>query len=148
MLSKIKTKLKNQTEIVALSLLILITIISTTYYNNNKKKIYNNYKNTIHNLYFKKTINHFFDNLEPKFKNIKHKISAGETFDTILENYSINKIESYEKSFSSPYIAASRGYIDEVILPSNTRLKVANALRVLRKKKLENPWKKHDNIPL
>ncbi len=58
------------------------------------------------------------------------------------------KIEEYEKNFSNPYVAASRGYIDEVILPSNTRLKVANAFRVLRKKKLENPWKKHDNIPL
>ncbi len=69
-------------------------------------------------------------------------------FKNINKNQLKSKIESYEKSFSSPYIAASRGYIDEVILPSNTRLKVANALRVLRKKKLENPWKKHDNIPL
>ena len=55
MLSKIKTKLKKETEIVALGLLILITIISTTYYNYNKKKIYNNYKNTINNIYLKKT---------------------------------------------------------------------------------------------
>ncbi len=58
------------------------------------------------------------------------------------------KIEDYEKNFSNPYAAASRGYIDEVISPSSTRLKVANGFRLLRKKKLENPWKKHDNIPL
>ena len=58
------------------------------------------------------------------------------------------KVEEYEKNFSNPYAAASRGYIDEVILPSNTRVKVANAFKLLRNKKLENPWKKHDNIPL
>ncbi len=57
-------------------------------------------------------------------------------------------IEEYEKNFSNPYVAASRGYIDEVILPCDTRLKISNGFRVLRKKKLENPWKKHDNIPL
>ena len=58
------------------------------------------------------------------------------------------KIIDYERNFSNPYNAASRGYIDEVILPSNTRLKIANGFKLLRKKKLENPWKKHDNIPL
>ena len=69
-------------------------------------------------------------------------------FKKIKEDDLKEKIENYEKNFSNPYVAASRGYIDEVILPSNTRLKVANAFRVLRGKKLENPWKKHDNIPL
>ena len=54
----------------------------------------------------------------------------------------------FVRFFSNPYVAASRGYIDEVIFPRSTRLKVANAFRVLRKKKLNNPWKKHDNIPL
>ena len=58
------------------------------------------------------------------------------------------KINGYEKNFSNPYIAASRGYIDEIILPSTTRIKVSKAFRILREKKLENPWKKHDNIPL
>ncbi len=42
----------------------------------------------------------------------------------------------------------SRGYIDEVIMPHSTRRRVAKALRTLRNKVLENPWKKHDNIPL
>ena len=54
----------------------------------------------------------------------------------------------YETKFSNPYIAASRGYIDEVIKPDITRIKVINAFKILRNKDLKNPWKKHDNIPL
>ena len=96
MLNKIKQKIKKNTEILALGILVFITIISTTYYNYNKNKTYTNYKNIISNVYLKKSLNHFFDNLEPKFKNIKHKISSGETFDSILENYSINKTEISE----------------------------------------------------
>ena len=96
MLNKLKIKFKSNTEIVALGLLVIITIISTSYYNFIKKKVYNNYKTTINNIYLKKTINHIFDNLEPKFKKINHKISSGETFDNILENYSISKSEISE----------------------------------------------------
>ena len=90
MLDKIKLSIKKNTEILALGLLVLITIISTTYYNQNKKKIHLNYKNTLHNVYFKKTINHLFNNLEPKFKKIEHKIQPGETFDTILDSYFVD----------------------------------------------------------
>ena len=57
-------------------------------------------------------------------------------------------IKDYEKKFSNPYIAASRGYIDEIIKPDMTRIKVINAFKILRNKELKNPWKKHDNIPL
>lgn len=56
--------------------------------------------------------------------------------------------QSYEDRFLSPFVAAERGYIDEVIMPRSTRRRVAKALRLLRNKDLENPWKKHDNIPL
>ncbi|MFU0506557.1 acyl-CoA carboxylase subunit beta [Pseudaminobacter sp. NGMCC 1.201702] len=55
---------------------------------------------------------------------------------------------AYEDRFLSPFVAAERGYIDEVIMPHSTRRRVARALRLLRNKNLENPWKKHDNIPL
>ena len=96
MFNKFKIKLKKNTEIIALGLLVLVTAISTTYYNQNKKEIYNNYKNTISNVYFKKTISHFLDTLEPKFKKITHIVSVGETFDNILENYSIDKKEIKE----------------------------------------------------
>jgi propionyl-CoA carboxylase beta chain len=58
------------------------------------------------------------------------------------------RIKEYEERFANPFVAAERGYIDEVIMPRNTRRRVARALRLLRNKDLENPWKKHDNIPL
>jgi propionyl-CoA carboxylase beta chain len=54
----------------------------------------------------------------------------------------------YERRFLSPFVAAERGYVDDVIEPRETRLRVARALAMLRGKRLENPWKKHDNIPL
>ena len=94
--SKIILILKRNTEIVALSFLILITIISTTYYNNSKKKIYSNYKNKINNVYLKKTVNQLFNNLEPRFKIISHKVSDGETFDNILRLYFVKDKEIVE----------------------------------------------------
>jgi len=96
MLNKFKIKIKQKTEIFALSILLIITIVSTSYYNYSKEKIYLNYKNTVNNIYLKKTINHIFNSLEPKFKKINHKISAGETFDSILEQYYIDKKEINE----------------------------------------------------
>ena len=56
--------------------------------------------------------------------------------------------KAYEDQFLSPFAAAERGYIDDVIMPHSTRRRVARALRLLRNKELSNPWKKHDNIPL
>ncbi len=56
--------------------------------------------------------------------------------------------KNYEDRFCSPFVAAERGYIDEVISPHSTRKRVARALNMLANKALENPWKKHDNIPL
>ena len=93
MLNKYKKKILKNPEIIALIILTLITIISTTYYNHSKKKIYNNYKEAINNIYLKKKINYFFNSLEPKYKKITHKISEGETFDNILTSYSIDKSE-------------------------------------------------------
>ncbi|MCJ2188237.1 acyl-CoA carboxylase subunit beta [Novosphingobium beihaiensis] len=58
------------------------------------------------------------------------------------------KTKEYEDRFANPFVAASRGYIDEVIYPHSTRRRIALGLRKLRNKQLENPWKKHDNIPL
>ena len=58
------------------------------------------------------------------------------------------RTKEYEEKFLNPFVAAERGYIDEVIQPHSTRRRVARALALLRGKKLENPWKKHDNIPL
>ncbi len=58
------------------------------------------------------------------------------------------RIDEYQKRFANPFIAAERGYIDEVILPRTTRARICRALNMLRHKQLQNPWKKHDNIPL
>ena len=54
----------------------------------------------------------------------------------------------YEARFANPFVAASMGFIDEIIMPHSTRRRIALGLRKLRHKALENPWKKHDNIPL
>ncbi len=56
--------------------------------------------------------------------------------------------KNYEERFCSPFVAAERGYIDEVIFPRNTRRRLIRALNMLKNKKVETPWKKHDNIPL
>jgi propionyl-CoA carboxylase beta chain len=58
------------------------------------------------------------------------------------------RVKEYEARFANPFVAAERGFIDEVIMPHSTRKRVGRALNMLRNKKLENPWKKHDNIPL
>ena len=58
------------------------------------------------------------------------------------------RTKEYEERFLSPFAAAERGYVDEVIMPHSTRRRVARGLAMLRGKTLENPWKKHGNIPL
>ena len=58
------------------------------------------------------------------------------------------RTEEYKERFANPFVAAQRGFIDEVIMPRNTRRRLCGALRMLRGKELQNPWKKHDNIPL
>jgi propionyl-CoA carboxylase beta chain len=54
----------------------------------------------------------------------------------------------YKAHFANPFVAASRGYIDDVIMPHGTRRRIVRALKSLKGKNLSNPWKKHDNIPL
>lgn len=58
------------------------------------------------------------------------------------------RTEEYRETFANPFVAASRGFIDDVIMPHNTRRRICRALNLLRGKELENPWKKHDNMPL
>ena len=80
-------------EIFGLAGLIIITALWTSYFNYKKNLKENTYHSFIDNVYFKKTLNHVVDNLDPKFKKVHHKIRSGETFDTILESYSIGKKE-------------------------------------------------------
>ncbi|HEV2336614.1 MAG TPA: acyl-CoA carboxylase subunit beta [Stellaceae bacterium] len=58
------------------------------------------------------------------------------------------RTQDYREKFANPFVAASRGFIDDVIPPRATRHRLCRALHMLRGKRLENPWKKHDNIPL
>ena len=99
--NKINLKIKRNIEFLFLFFLILISIISTQLYNKNKKRINQNYTNLFDNTYFQKTLEHVFENLEPKYISIEHKISNGETFDLILKNYQIpeSEIKKIKKSF-------------------------------------------------
>ncbi len=58
------------------------------------------------------------------------------------------RTEAYRKKFANPFIAGSHGFIDDVIMPNNTRARLARSFTMLRGKRLENPWRKHGNIPL
>ena len=58
------------------------------------------------------------------------------------------RTEEYRERFANPFVAGSLGFIDDVIMPRNTRRRISRALKLLENKKLENPWKKHANIPL
>jgi propionyl-CoA carboxylase beta chain len=58
------------------------------------------------------------------------------------------RTKEYEERFANPFVAAERGFIDEVIMPHSSRKRIARAFAALRSKKLEQPWKKHDTMPL
>jgi len=58
------------------------------------------------------------------------------------------RTEEYRQKFANPFIAGHRGFIDDVIMPHGTRRRICRSLAMLRDKKLENPWRKHGNIPL
>ena len=93
MIKNLKKKIKNNFEISILIGLIFFTAISTNLFNLKKNNDYKIYNNFIDNVYFKNTLGHIIENLEPKYKKTKHKIQSGETFDKILESYSIEKQE-------------------------------------------------------
>ena len=93
MLKILKNKIRKNIQIFGLIFLIAITVVLTSYFNFKKNNNIQAYNNFIDNVYFKKTLSHLVDNLEPKYKKIKHKIKSGETFDKILESYSIEKSE-------------------------------------------------------
>ena len=103
--NKIIKLIKKNSEIIFLILLLIITTTSTKLYNTNKILVNENYKDLINNIYFQKSVNQIFDNLTPRYKNINHKISTGETFNKILNNYSISSEEilKIKKNLNSDY---------------------------------------------
>jgi len=58
------------------------------------------------------------------------------------------RTEEYRQRFANPFVAGKRGFIDDVIMPHNTRKRICRSLRMLANKEIENPWKKHGNMPL
>ncbi len=93
MLKTFTYKIKKNFGIFSLVLLIIITVLSTTFFNHKKDINNQNFENLIDNIYLKKTLNYLINNLEPKYKKIYHKVKSGETFDKILDDYSIDKEE-------------------------------------------------------
>ena len=90
---KNKIKIEKNISIFFLLILAITSIASMQIYNLNKKKINKNYSELINNIYFQKTFNHIFNNLESKYANIKHIVTIGETFDKILNSYQIPEKE-------------------------------------------------------
>ena len=78
--------------------------------------------------------------------NIIHRSAISDAEDT--EEKRKELVREYENNLMNPYIAASRGYIDDVIEPSKTRIKIIKALRMLENKRETLPPKKHGSIPL
>ena len=83
-------------------------------------------------------------------KTFGFEISASQIDEAIqvLQGHFVSKEAEYKKAFANPYNAAQYGYIDDVIEPRNTRFRIIRALQQLQTKKLSNPAKKHDNLPL
>ena len=104
-LKNIKKIIKKNIEKVFLFFLIIITILTTAFYNNKKTAAYESYEDVLNNIFFQKSINQIFDNFIPRFKSVKHKIKKNETFDKILNNYSIPSTEilKIKKNLNSAY---------------------------------------------
>jgi murein DD-endopeptidase MepM/ murein hydrolase activator NlpD len=93
MMKKIKILFFNNLKIIGLIFITLLTIIISSYLNFNEKFYINKNVSFTKNIYFKKTLSEIIENLEPRYKIYNHKIESGETFDKILNNYSISKEE-------------------------------------------------------
>ncbi|MFV9874955.1 MAG: acyl-CoA carboxylase subunit beta [Rickettsiales endosymbiont of Dermacentor nuttalli] len=76
--------------------------------------------------------------VEILFRNKKSEVGSG------IED----KIDEYQQKFTTPFTAAARGFLDDIIRPQNTRWRLCRALAFLKNKQVETPWKKHDNLPL
>ena len=88
---KIVSLIKKNFEIFLLIFLLIISVFITQLYNSNEKKIQKDYLEILRNSYFKKSVNHFFSNLKPKFENIEYKIKSGDTLVSILDDLSVEE---------------------------------------------------------
>ena len=93
MLKKLQSFFFKRLKVLGLFLIIIFTIIVSLLFNDKKNLQSKKYNNFINNIYLKKTLSEIIDNLEPRYKKYNHKIKSGETFDKILNSYSIEKEE-------------------------------------------------------
>ena len=93
MLKKLQSFFFKRLKVLGLFLIIIFTIIVSLLFNDKKNLQSKEYNNFINNIYLKKTLSEIIDNLEPRYKKYNHKIKSGETFDKILNSYSIEKEE-------------------------------------------------------
>jgi len=93
MIKKFKTSLLKNLNILGFIFLVTITVLITSYLDYQKKIDNQKYNNFVNNIYFKKTLNEIINNLESRYKTYNHQIKSGETFNKILEAYSIDKEE-------------------------------------------------------
>jgi len=102
MIKKLSKFILINNEILFLFLIIIISTISIKIYNNSKAETSENYKNLINNIYFEKSLDHILNNLKPKYLNISHKVSEGETFEKIFKDYPIStdEIKKIQKELS------------------------------------------------
>ena len=158
MIKKLKLKFKKNFEIFTLILLIFLTAISTNYFNHKKNSKKETYINFIDNIYFKKTLKKIIDDLEPKYKKIKHKISSGETFDKILESYSIEKkeiikIKSSLKNLVNLNKLDTKQIIEFSLDKTNNKIteftyQTSNTQKIVLKRNIKNDLFSEEIIPI
>ena len=158
MLKKLKLKFKKNFEIYILIILIFLTAISTNYFNHKKNSKKETYINFIDNIYFKKTLKKIIDDLEPKYKKIKHKISSGETFDKILESYSIEKkeiikIKSSLKNLVNLNKLDTKQIIEFSLDKTNNKIteftyQTSNTQKIILKRNIKNDLFSEEIIPI
>ena len=79
--------------------------------------------------------------------NIIHRREINAAGEEVREEVRVELVAEYKRKFGDPYVAARNGWLDDVIEPSETRLRLCRALRLFRSKKEHTPGKKHGNIP-
>jgi len=92
-INKIQKLISKNIEFFLLFTLVIFAIFSTQIYNFNKEKTISNFINLTNNIYFQKSLEHIFNNLQPKYKIIEHTVSKGESFNSILNSYKISNKE-------------------------------------------------------
>ena len=95
---KVLSLIRKNTEVFLLILLLIISTLIIQVYNSQSKKVDNEYIKVLRNTYFKKTINHIFFNLTPRYEQIEYSVKSGQTLNDILKEFSV-KDEEIKKIF-------------------------------------------------